>query len=263
MAEGLPRHPQAEVEDWPPLPLWGLHTLLTLSPVVRIGHLSSLPWQSSGPSPVLSSERFILLLVAGSSHFWGPDPVLRRPGAQYALPTQALGTTQSTCMGSGGHPCSHHPRKDHSGGTQPGRGRSVGTRGRWPKCKEVRRSGPWPAPREPHRERGVLARKTGHRRGKSSRSCATRRPAPLLWRTSGGAPAPRQRAGFPPLAPAQPPRTHSWRGTPLPHPGGARAALTWRTGRCHAPAGCGSPPASSAGSARAPGAPCSPGDAGR
>lgn len=41
-------------------------------------------------------------------------------------------------------------------------------------------------------------------------------------------------------------------------PGDALAALTWRTGRCHAPAGCGSPPASSAGSARAPGAPCSP-----
>lgn len=160
--------------------------------------------------------------------------MLCRPGAQYTLPTQALGTPQSTRMGSSGHPCSHHPRKDHSGGTQPGRGCSVGTGGRWPKYKEVRRSGPWPAPREPYRERGVLARKTGHRRGKSSRGRAARRPAPLLWRTSGGAPAPQQRASFPPPAPAQPPRTHSWRGTPVPAPRGrsSRPHLANRTVPC-------------------------------
>lgn len=50
---------------------------------------------------------------------------------------------------------------------------------------------------------------------------------------------------------------------PPPAPPGARVALTWQTGRCRAPAGCGSLPASSAGSARAPGAPCCPGDAER
>lgn len=38
---------------------------------------------------------------------------------------------------------------------------------------------------------------------------------------------------------------------------GAPAALTWRTGQCHVPEGCGSQPASFAGSALALDAPCS------
>lgn len=47
------------------------------------------------------------------------------------------------------------------------------------------------------------------------------------------------RSGTPSLAPRSP------------------AALTWRTGQCHVPEGCGSPLASSAGSALTLGAPCS------
>lgn len=66
----------------------------------------------------------------------------------------------------------------------------------------------------------------------------------LLWR----------RASRLALIPGEAPRR--------PAPPGRPATLTWRTGLCRAPAGCGSPPASSAGSARVPGAPYSLRDTG-
>ena len=114
---------------------------------------------------------------------------------------------------------------------------------RGPECREMGgRSGPWPAPGEPRWERGVRARQDAPRPPREKPQGAA--PPVTGPRASGASSA----ASDPLLERHPAPRT----------PGGARAALTWRTGRCHAPAGCGSPPASSAGSARAPGAPCSP-----
>lgn len=43
------------------------------------------------------------------------------PGAQYSLPIAGLWDTSHLSIGSGGHPCSHHLRKENSGGTRPGR----------------------------------------------------------------------------------------------------------------------------------------------
>lgn len=47
MAAEFLRDPPAEVEDWSPPSLSGLCTPIALSLVVRIEHLSSLPWQFS------------------------------------------------------------------------------------------------------------------------------------------------------------------------------------------------------------------------
>lgn len=162
-----------------------------------------------------------------------------RPGTQYSLPTQVLGTPGYLSIRAVvGTPAVIA----HGKSTQEAHSRGGGV-ARGLECREMGGgSGPWPAPREPRWERGVRARQDAPRPPREKPQGAA--PSVTAHRASGAGSA----ASDPFLERHPAPRT----------PGGARAALTWRTGRCHAPAGCGSPPASSAGSARAPGAPCSP-----
>lgn len=186
-----------------------------------------------------------------------------RPDTHYTLPTQALRTPQSPRTSSGGHPCSHQPRneEEYSEGTGPGRRRSAGRACAGLRVRRSAGADPGGHPESPVSS-GVYGPglQDATPPGKDRRGCASRRRAPILWRTSGGAPAsqfPSSGAGSAASNPflERHPATRT--------PGVAWAALTWRRARCRAPAGCGSPPASSAGSAHAPGAPCSPGDAGR
>lgn len=202
MAEGVTQRPSAKVEDRPPLPTCALRTCLPLSPGASLGHLSSRPWQFSDSSLVLSSERFILSserfilsLVAGSAPSWGSDPEPRQaPGT---LPAPALRAPPSPRTGSGAHPCSQHPRNKHTRGTAAGRGRSGDRR----LLARVYGAPPERTPAGPQRAPlgagcAALARKTrsppGEEKGLRHPSLAL-----LLWRTSGGAPEPRQRASVP------------------------------------------------------------------
>lgn len=174
------------------------------------------------------------------------------------LPSPALGAPQYPDTCSGVHPCSH--TQEAQGGVEAPRG-DGGPPAQM--CGDPREETP-PGPVSPA----------------GSRVCgAGWQQAPTVEREAEGLchpsprPAPLAHTWQPPQSPGSGQfsllRGRSCRVTPFPPrqpppaPPGARAALTWRTGRCRAPAGCGSPPASSAGSARALGAPCCPGDAGR
>ena len=187
-----------------------------------------------------------------------PGPFLRKVYPSVGgLKCALLGPGQCLPSRALGAPLRHHPRKEHSG-TEPGRGRSAGSRARWPECKEIRRGGQPPVPGEPPPPTAPTARGSA---GGAAPPVAALAPLAHFWKRPGAAEAEGQSFLLRRRCSRQEPV--SGEAPRHPHPRGARGTLTWRTARCHAPAGCGSPPASSAGSARAPGAPCWPGDAGR
>lgn len=122
------------------------------------------------------------------------------PGAQYSLPTQALGTPRYLSIGAAvGTPAVITQGKK----TQEAHGRGGGA-AQGPEYRETGGGrGPWPAPREPRWERGVCARPDAPRPPREE-------PQGLRhWSPRPASPAP-----------ARPPPTHSWRATPLPAPPG-------------------------------------------